>query len=150
MAILSLAQARTFSSSSRVSDEGADNLTSGQRKDIAVRAAQARWDPAQGGEGDGEFTLPKATHQGKMAVGSLDLDCYVLADGRRVFHKRGMAKALGMKSEGGNVFMRAMQRRGLGSELGDKLIEKIENPINFKPLTQDLAHGYDADVLPAT
>lgn len=94
-----------------------------------------------------EIKLPKATHQGAMLVGTLDLECYVLDDGRRVFHKRGMAKALGMKSGGGNVFMRAMQRKGLGSELGDSLREKIDNPINFKPLTQDLAHGYEAEVL---
>lgn len=91
--------------------------------------------------------IPKATHQGQMVVGDLVLDCYVLEDGRRVFHKRGMAKALGMKSGGGNVFLRAMKRKSLGSQLGPALIEKIENPINFKPLTQDLAHGYDADIL---
>lgn len=55
---------------------------------------------------DGEnIQIPKATHQGQMAVGELVLDCYVLEDGRRVFHKRGMAKALGMKSGGGNVFL---------------------------------------------
>ncbi|GAA0577544.1 hypothetical protein GCM10009416_15120 [Craurococcus roseus] len=95
----------------------------------------------------GEVQLPKATHQGSMQVGALELDCYVLEDGRRVFHKRGMAKALGMKSGGGNVFMRAMQRKGLGSALGTALHEKIANPINFKPLTQDLAHGYEAEVL---
>lgn len=82
-----------------------------------------------------------------MLVGELDLDCYVLEDGRRVFHKRGMARALGMKSGGGNVFLRAVQRKGLGSEINKKLLAKIENPINFKPLTQDLAHGYEAEVL---
>lgn len=92
-------------------------------------------------------SLPKATHQGKMTVGDLELDCYVLEDGRRLFHKRGMARALGMKSGGGNVFMRAVQRRGLGSEVNSELLAKIEDPIVFKPLTQDLAHGYDADVL---
>lgn len=96
---------------------------------------------------DGQIELPKATHQGQMAVGGLMLDCYVLADGRRVFHKRGMAKALGMVSAGGNAFMKAMTRKGLGSALPAKLREQIQNPINFKPLTQDLAHGYDADVL---
>ena len=96
---------------------------------------------------DGEIILPRATHQGQMAIGDLVLDCYVLEDGRRVFHKRGMAKALGMRSGGGNVFMRAMERKGLGSELPILLKENIRNPINFKPLTQDLAHGYEADVL---
>jgi hypothetical protein len=82
-----------------------------------------------------------------MRVGDLDLDCYVLADGRRVFHKRGMAKALGMKSGGGNVFLRAVQRKGLGSKIKANLLKKIESPIVFKPLTQDLAHGYEAEVL---
>ena len=122
----------------------ADNLTREERREIARLGAQARWDGLR--EDDG-IELPKATHQGKMIVGSLTLDCYVLEDGRRVFHKRGMARALNMKSGGGNVFLRAMRRKGLGSELDQKLIEKIENPINFKPLTRDLGHGYEANVL---
>lgn len=91
--------------------------------------------------------LPSATHQGQMAIGDLLLDCYVLADGRRVFNKRGMAKALGLKSAGGNAFMKTMQGKGLGSVLPASVREKIDNPVNFKPLTQDLAHGYDADIL---
>jgi hypothetical protein len=96
---------------------------------------------------NGQIELPHATHQGQMAVGGLLLDCYVLADGRRVFHKRGMARALGLKSEGGNAFIKTMSGKGLGSVLPIKLKEMIQNPINFKPLTQDLAHGYDATVL---
>jgi hypothetical protein len=123
----------------------ADNLSKDALRDIASSGGKARW--ARSKEIHAGQDLPKATHQGKMAVGGLELDCYVLADGRRVFHKRGMARALGMKSGGGNVFMRAIQRKGLGSEIDQKLIEKIENHIVFKPLTQDLAHGYDADVL---
>ena len=122
----------------------ADNLTREERREIARLGAQARWG---GLREDDDIELPKATHQGKMIVGSLTLDCYVLEDGRRVFHKRGMARALNMKSGGGNVFLRAMRRKGLGSELDQKLIEKIENPINFKPLTRDLGHGYEANVL---
>jgi P63C domain len=122
----------------------ARNLSKEERRAIAVSGAQARW---RAPEISGRTALPQATHQGSMAVGDLDLDCYVLEDGRRLFHKRGMARALNMKSGGGNVFMRAMRRKGLGSELDQKLINKIENPINFKPLTLDLGHGYEADVL---
>lgn len=126
----------------------AQSLSPEERREIASRAAQARWIRPQDPELTGDdIALPRATHQGKMAVGNLELDCYVLADGRRVFHKRGMARSLGMKSEGGNVFMRAMRRKGLGSQLGPILAEKIQNPINFKPLTQDLGHGYEAEVL---
>jgi hypothetical protein len=58
-----------------------------------------------------------------------------------------MARALGMRSGGGNVFLRAIQRKGLGSEINQKLLGSIETPIVFKPLTQDLAHGYEAEVL---
>lgn len=123
----------------------ANQLSAEERREIARQGAQARWRPANSPAVDS--SLPLATHQGKMTVGALDLDCYVLEDGRRLFHKRGMARALDMKSGGGNVFMRAMRRKGLGSELDQKLVEKIENPINFKPLTQDLGHGYDAEVL---
>ena len=126
----------------------AENLGPEERREIASRGALARWGkPKEDPPGDDEIQLPLATHQGKMALGGLELDCYVLEDGRRVFHKRGMARALGMKSEGGNVFLRAMQRKGLGSELGQDLLEKIGNPINFKPMTLDLGHGYEASVL---
>jgi P63C domain len=121
----------------------ADKLSTDEMREIASSGGMAKSKKVK----DLAGKLPKATHQGKMVVGDLELDCYVLADGRRLFHKRGMARALDMKSGGGNVFLRAVKRKGLGSEIGNLLIEKIENPIVFKPLTQDLAHGYDADVL---
>jgi hypothetical protein len=111
---------------------------------IASEAASARWVKSRAAEAEG---LPKATHQGKMLVGDIELDCYVLEDGRRVIHKRGMAKALNLKSAGGNAFLRSMTRKGIGSELDDQLVEIIEKPLVFKPLTQDSAHGYDAEVL---
>ncbi|NML88781.1 hypothetical protein HHL26_06830 [Sphingobium sp. TB-6] len=120
----------------------AKSLTPDERKAIAQVAASARW-----GKKEVATDLPKATHQGKMIVGEVELDCYVLADGRRLIHKRGMAKALNLKSAGGNAFLRSMTRKGIGSELGQKLVEIIENPVIFKPLTLDSAHGYDAEVL---
>ena len=123
----------------------AEKLSLDEIRDIASLGGRARREKVRELVESG--SLPKATHQGKMTVGGLELDCYVLADGRRLFHKRGMARALGMKSGGGNVFLGAVQRKGIGSEIGKKLLEKIENPIVFKPLTQDLGHGYDAAVL---
>src|SRR5664279_3502884 len=101
-------------------DARAAKLTADERSGIARNAANARI-RQRDFQGDGA-DLVKATHQGKMTVGALDLDCYVLEDGRRVFHKRGMARALGMKSGGGNVFLRAVQRKGLGSEIKDNLL----------------------------
>jgi hypothetical protein len=124
--------------------ERALSLSPEERSMIASGAAKARWMKSRAEEAGG---LPLATHQGKMLVGDVELDCYVLEDGRRVIHKRGMAKALNLKSAGGNAFLRSMTRKGIGSELDEKLVEIIENPLIFKPLTQDSAHGYDAEVL---
>lgn len=58
-----------------------------------------------------------------------------------------MARALGMKSAGGNVFKRAMERKALGSAIPDNLREKLKNPIFFKTDNQDPAYGYEATVL---
>lgn len=126
-----------------------DKLSPERRSEIARNAALKRHShvPAEKDSAGTGVELPVATHQGQMAIGELLLDCYVLADGRRVFNKRGMAKALGLKSDGGNAFMKTMQGKGLGSVLPEKLREKINNPINFKPLVMDLAHGYEADIL---
>jgi hypothetical protein len=121
----------------------AEKLSADQMRDIAATGGQAKSAKVKALAP----TLPKATHQGKMNVGDLVLDCYVLADGRRLFHKRGMARALKMQSGGGNVFLRAINRKSLGSEIDRKLLKQIENPIVFKPLISDLGHGYAAEVL---
>jgi hypothetical protein len=120
----------------------AKSLTPEERKAIARKAASARWN-----SGEILDEMPSARSEGILPMGDIQIECYVLKDGRRLIHKRGMAKALGMKSEGGNVFLRTMNRKGLGSVISPELREKIENPINFKPITQDLAHGYEATVL---
>lgn len=129
--------------------ERAKKLTPERRSEIARNAAIKRHSPPPlpSTATSSDIDLPTATHQGQMAIGDLLLECYVLGDGRRVFNKRGMARALGLKSEGGNAFIKTMQGKGLGSVLPPKLREKIENPIFFKPLIQDLAHGYEADIL---
>ena len=123
----------------------AAKMTPKERSEIARKAALARHHPPVPNLTPTD--LIKATHQGQMTIGDLSLDCYVLEDGRRVFHKRGMARAMGLKSAGGNAFMKTMQGKGLGSILPEKLKEKIDNPLIFKPLGRDLAHGYEADVL---
>ncbi len=88
-----------------------------------------------------------ATHKGILPIGGLQLDCYVLEDGRRVFHKRGMAKAIGLKSEGGNAFIKTLSGKNLGSEIDEKLRNDIENPILFNVSGADPAHGYEAEIL---
>jgi hypothetical protein len=95
---------------------------------------------------------PKATHKGELQIGNVTLECYVLDNGKRVFNKRAMANAFQLKSGGGNAFMKTMTRgSNMRSILQENLLEKINNPLLFKPSTNDLAkrtfHGYEADVL---
>lgn len=113
-------------------------LTPERRKEIAQKAALKRWD---------SNAMPEAFKEGLLPIGDIDLECYVLKDRRRLFHKRGMAKAIGLTSQGGNVFLRTMNRRGLGSVIPPELYQKLDNPIIFKPLSGEPAHGYEVTVL---
>lgn len=88
-----------------------------------------------------------ATHRGILPIGGLQLECYVLEDGRRVFAKRGMARAIGLKSEGGNAFLKTLSGKKLGSEISEELRENLENPIVFNISGADPGHGYEAEIL---
>jgi len=127
----------------------AEKLSRSELKQQAKRAAKARWEAVRTAakQLQDPNRIPEALCEGLLEIGSVQIECYVLDSMKRVIHKRGMAKALGMKSGGGNVFMRAMQRKGLGSEIGEDLRAKLDNPLIFKTLTLDLGHGYDATVL---
>ncbi|MBK6896200.1 MAG: hypothetical protein IPH06_06385 [Alphaproteobacteria bacterium] len=120
----------------------AQKLSPEQRQEIATQAATARWskeiDPN---------VLPTASYQGELYIGDVELDCYVLNDKRRLFHKKEMANALGLKSQGGNAFLRTMTRKGISQKITDPLQEKIDNPIKFKNTSGILTHGYEAATL---
>jgi hypothetical protein len=127
----------------------ARHLTSERRREIAVRAAQKRWanltDPNN---------LPRASHRGLMPIGDVEVEVYRLHDGRRLIAKAAIAKALNLKSEGGNAFLRTVTRKGVRSAISEELWAKIENPITFKYLDTDsddgqggTADGYEATTL---
>lgn len=127
----------------------ATSLSKEQRREIAIKAAQARWakidDPA---------SLPIASHSGPLSIGDVTVDAHRLRDGRRVISKKGMADILGLQSTGGNAFLRSMTRPGIRSEISAELWEKIENPIFFKIVDPDsktdagvTADGYEAGTL---
>lgn len=132
--------------------ERARRLSPETRRDIAVRAAQARWQKITDPSG-----LPVMSHRGPLVIGDVSIEAYRLRDGRRVISKKGMAQALGLKSTGGNAFLRSMTRPGVRSEIGLELWGKIENPIFFRLFDPDsendlgglggTADGYDADTL---
>lgn len=135
-------QAVAESSQSKGGKARAAKLSSRERSDIAKQAAVKRWaavkDPGR---------IPEAESEGFLRVGDVKLDVYLLRDKRRVVSKKAMAAALGLKSEGGNAFMRSMSRKGIRFVLSEKLLHAIENPLHFKALRGDLADGYEAEVL---
>lgn len=126
----------------RGGDARARNLSSETRSLIAKQAAQARWakinDPN---------ALPEAESDGILQIGDIGIDVYLLKDHRRLLSKKSLAQVLGLKSEGGNAFMRTMTRPKLRSGLTEKLALRLENPIFFKGLKGDLIDGYEAEDL---
>jgi hypothetical protein len=123
-------------------------LSSENRREIAKKAAQARWAKL-----DDPTNIPKASHQGILQIGDIEIEVYRLDDGRRLIAKSAMAKALTLKSEGGNAFLRTVTRKGVRSAIDDNLWAKIEKPITFRYIDTDpssiggTADGYEATTL---
>lgn len=111
------------SKQSKGGSERAKKLTQQERREIAVKAAKARWariaDPDR---------LPNATHQAPLSIGAQTVDAYVLDDRRRMLSKAAMATVLGLKSAGGNAFIRSMTRQSVWEHIKPALWETIENP----------------------
>lgn len=119
-------------------------LTPEERRDIAKKAAVARW---------GERPL-KATHRGSFKDEfGIDVECYVLDDEQKtaVISKRGMGLTLGM-GESGSVFTTFINRNRMVDFVGSELSEKIAKPLVFQAMSSGAAlptpaHGYDVTIL---
>lgn len=128
--------------------ERARRLTPAERREIASAAARARWEKISDPN-----RLPVATHQAPLQIGAVTVDAYRLDDGRRMISKAGMAAALGLKSKGGNAFLRSMTRPAIREQLSDEVWEAIESPQHFRRELGDLApkgqivDGYEGTAL---
>lgn len=138
----------------------AEVLTPVQRKQIARRAAAARWGKDLGSEAEaqaaGEISDELSAEFGStdkpIKIGSFEIPCYVLSDKRRVLVQRGLQLALGMSSGGGKDgmhrignFLRPIQEKGI--DIKD-LIARTANPIPFRPAKgSPFAYGYEATIL---
>ena len=124
----------------------AKSLTPEQRKEIAEKAALARW---------GEKP-PSAIHKGnfKREFG-LDVECYVLNDVNKtaVITQLGMGEVLGLGS-GGSRLPRFVFNKTMTEYIWPELADKIQNPIKFHILAVGQigpmgvkANGYDVTIL---
>jgi len=97
----------------------------------------------------------KATHGSPdhpVHIGSLEIPCYVLEDGRRVLVQGGMLTALDMKQGtagrgGGDRIAKFTATKGLSKFISKDLEEMIKEPIKFVTPWGSTAYGYDATAL---
>jgi len=120
-------------------------LSDEERKEIAKKAALARW---------GEKPL-RATHKGNFKEDfGIDVECYVLDDDTKtaVISQTGMARTLGM-SPRGHTFPKFVSGRVMSQYVGTELREKIVNPLRFQwgsggaEQPPSAFHGYDVTLL---
>lgn len=123
-------------------------LTAEKRSEIARKAALAKAEIAK---------LPKATHGSSdhpLKLGSLEIPCYVLDDGRRVLSLGGMVKALGMSigsaggGEGDRLYSFATGK-SISPFINNDLLSRMQTPVRFQaPTGGSAASGYEATILP--
>jgi P63C domain len=88
-------------------------LTKEERKDIARRAAEARWSK----------DMPYATHEGTIRLGDVDIEVANLNTGQRVISQSGFMRGLG----------RARQAKGRSYYKGDINLPAFLTAQNLKP-----------------
>ena len=133
---------------SKGGQERARRLSSDERKEIARKAAIARW-------GDDAAPVVRATHGSPdrpLTVGAIDIPCYVLEDGRRVIVQRGMMAALDMKQGtagrgGGDRLAKFVSTKAIAPFVSDDLRRMITEPIRFRIGGGAMAYGYEATIL---
>jgi hypothetical protein len=120
----------------------AESMTPEQRKEVAQKAANARWG------------APRATHAGEIHIGETSIPCAVLEDGTRLLTQEGFLKAIGRSGK---------PAAGRGSSVEkiapflalDNLKPFIDEdlasstfPVIFQGVTGSKAYGYKAELLP--
>lgn len=133
----------------------AKKLTPEQRAAIARQGAEVRWAK------QGKQPMPRATHDGTLNIGNLDLSCAVLEDGTRVLSERSLALVLGAPRGGRSYAARKAPDGGavlpiyLASEkvrpfISEELLAALFPPVEFVPLHGGRsAFGVRAEIVPA-
>lgn len=107
---------------------------------------------AMTGQTEEEPKVPNARYGGILAIGELQIPCYVLEDGTRVIHQRGMVSALGMSRGGssrggGDRLAYFVAQKTLSPYVSSELSAVTKEPLIFRTDKGAMAYGYDATVL---
>ena len=117
-----------------------DALTPEQRIEIARKAAQSRWDQS----------IPRATHEGILPIGELQLPVAVLSGGIRVLTSKALMTALGRPWKGtykGTNLPNFMGASNLLPFVNKELMDVL-SPIEYVSLRSRRVSGYRAELLP--
>jgi hypothetical protein len=124
----------------------AANLSPVERKEIAAKAAEARWG----------VSLPQATHSGELVIGGRKIACAVLQNGKRVLTQETFLTAIGRaaKAKAGTGSLKLVDglppflvAENLNPFISDELRQST-TPIVFRTVKGGRAFGYDAMLLP--
>lgn len=96
--------------------------------------------------------IPRATHEGTLRVGGIEIPCFVLPDGTRVLTQRGIQTTTGMGTSGGTGgaqrIARIVESLEVKLSLSNELSARMKSPILFTPVHGGRpAYGYEATVL---
>lgn len=118
-------------------------LTPDERKEISAKMVEAKKAKAR---------LPKATHEGKLLIGDIELDVAVLENKKRIITQSAVFKALDRPSRGNSrvigipVFMDAKNLQSFIDEDLRHVIKKVE----YRNKQGKIQEGFDATILPLT
>ena len=124
----------------------ANSLTEDRRKEIATKAAEARW-----GDNGG---IPKSIYSGPLSIGDTTLDCSVLDDDRRILTATSVFTAFGRTRKGMNSRLEIegtklppfLAAKNLEPYINQNVIKRAQ-PIFYKDGSSSKA-GYEAALLP--
>lgn len=95
--------------------------------------------------------LPKATHQGELAIAGTKIPCYVLDGGERILSTRGVMHSLGRRWRGrkyaGTQLPVFLEAKNLKPFI-DKELSTVPTARNFRTTKGAIGEGYSADLLP--
>lgn len=86
-----------------------------------------------------------------LKLGNLELQCYVLEDGTRVFSGRGIQRAIGSTATSGTWITKFINSPAIQMNLQTGVFEKLVNPTPFRRNdaggSQSVTYGYEATLL---
>lgn len=136
---------------SKAAKARAQSLTAEQRKEIAQKAAQSRWDK--------EKDIPQAVYTGTLDIGDMSFPCSVLSDGTRVLTQSDFMEGMGLYYSGWVSGNRSPEEEA--AEVPHFLSFKTLRPfvdrhlsdlqsivLKYRTERGSLAHGIKADIIP--